>query len=182
MGSWPDPEYVVRTRDARALGADVRRIVGVIDPSRAVFSLRPLQDVMDASLQRPRLDATLLLCFAGAALLLAAVGQYSLFMLVVSERSREMAVRLAIGAEPLQVMRLVLTGAGRLLMAGIVLGLLLTVAASRVMQGLLHGVSATDPTAIVTAIAMLVIVGGLATAIPARRASRVDPAKLLRQG
>ncbi len=182
VGSWPDPEYVVRTRYARALGADVRRIVSGIDPARAVFSLRPLQDVMDASLQRPRLDAALLLCFAGAALLLAAVGQYSLFMLVVSERSREMAVRLAIGAEPRQVMRLVLTGAGRLLMAGIVLGLILTVAASRVMQGLLHGVSATDPIAILTAIVMLVIVGGFATAIPARRASRVNPARLLRLG
>lgn len=180
LGSWPDPEYVVRTRDSRALGADVRRIINGIDPARAVFSLRPLQEVVDASLQRPRLDAALLLCFAGAALLLAAVGQYSLFMLVVSERSREMAVRLAIGAEPRQVMRLVLTGAGRLLMAGIVLGLILTVAASRVMQGLLHGVSPTDPMAIVTAIATLVLVCTIATAVPARRASRVSPATLLK--
>ena len=85
-------ECVVRTSDARALAADLRRIVHEIDPTRAIFDVRPLQDVMDTRLDQPRLDAAVLGFFAGAALLLAAIGLYSLFMLVVSESVREIAV------------------------------------------------------------------------------------------
>ena len=92
--------YVARTSDARAFAADLRRIVHELDPSRAIFDVRPLQDVMDTGLDQPRLDAAVLGLFAGAALLLAAIGLYSLFMLVVSESVREIAVRLAIGAAP----------------------------------------------------------------------------------
>src|SRR4029453_7661068 len=129
-GSWPDPEYVARTADVRAFATDLRRIVHDLDPGRAIFGFRPVQEVLDAALDRPRLDAAILGFFAAAAVTLAAVGLYSLFMLVVSERAREMAVRLAIGAAPSQMIGLVMSGAGRLLAGGIVLGIFLSAAAA----------------------------------------------------
>ena len=119
-------------------------MVRELDPDRAVFGLRPLQAVLDAALDQPRLDAAMLGVFAGAAVTLAAIGLYSLFMLVVSERAREMAVRLAIGAEPRQLVQLVMAGAGRLLAGGIVAGIVLTAAADRLLRGVLFGVSPLD--------------------------------------
>src|SRR4029453_6941890 len=121
-GSWPGPEYVARTLDAGAFATDLRRIVRELDPGRAIFGLRPLQEVLDGALQQPRLDAAMLGVFAVAALALAAVGLYSLFMLVVSERAREIAVRLAVGAAPHEMMRLFIFGGGRLLGGGVGVG------------------------------------------------------------
>jgi hypothetical protein len=179
-GSWPDPEYVVRTSDPRAFATDLRRIVRELDGSRAVFGLRPLQDVLDAALDQPRLDATMLGLFAAAAVLLAAIGLYSLFMLVVSDRAREMAVRLAIGAEPRQVIRLVMAGAGRLLAGGVLLGMVLTAAADRVLRGLLFGVSPLDAPALAAAALTLAIVSAIAVAGPALKAARIAPIDALR--
>jgi putative ABC transport system permease protein len=179
-GAWPDPEYVVRTADAGPLDADIRRIVREIDPGRAVFGLRPLQDVLDASLQQPRLDAAMLLFFAAAAVGLAAIGQYSLFMLVVSERAREMAVRLAVGARPGQVMSTVMASAGRLLAGGLVVGTAVTALADRVLRGLVFGVNPTDPTALAVATLALALVSAIAVAAPAARAARVPPGDLLK--
>ena len=122
----------------------------------------------------------MLTLFAAAALLLAALGQYSLFMLVVSERTREVAVRLAIGAEPRQVVRLVMAGAGRLQAAGVVMGIALTFAADRLLRGALFGVSPADPLALAAAVAALVLASALAVAAPALRAARIAPAEALR--
>jgi putative ABC transport system permease protein len=179
-GSWPDPEYVARTSDAGAFATDLRRIVRELDPARAVFGLRPLQDVLDAALDQPRLDAAMLGVFAAAAVTLAAIGLYSLFMLVVSERSREMAVRLAIGASPSEVMRLVMAGAGRLLLGGIVLGVALTAAADRLLRGVLFGVSPLDVRALGAAALTLAVVAALAAALPAVRAARIAPTDALK--
>jgi putative ABC transport system permease protein len=179
-GAWPDPEYVARTVDFRAFAADLRRIVRELDSSRAVFGLRPLQDVLDGALDQPRMDATMLGLFAGAAVTLAAIGLYSLFMLVVSERAREMAVRLAIGAAPGQMFALVMAGAGRLLAGGIVLGLALTVAADRVLRGVLFGVSHLDAPVLAAAALTLAIVSAIAVAGPALKASRIAPIDALR--
>jgi predicted permease len=179
-GAWPDPNYVVRTSDARAFTADLRRIVRELDPSRAIFDLRPLQNVIDAGLDQPRLDAAVLGLFAGAALLLAAIGLYSLFMLVVSEGVREIAVRLAIGAAPRQVMRLVMTGAGRLLAAGLVIGVVLTAAADRLLRGVLFGVNPLDVSALAAAMVTIAVVSIVAVAGPALRASRIAPIEVLR--
>jgi putative ABC transport system permease protein len=179
-GAWPDPEYVVRTSDPRALAVDLRRIVRELDPARAVFGLRPVQDVLDAALDRPRLDAAMLGLFATAAVSLAAIGLYSLFMLVVSERARELAVRLAIGAEPRQMMLLVMTGAGRLLAGGIALGIALTAAADRVLRGLVFGVSPLDVPTVASAVLALAVVSAVAVAGPALRAARISPIDALR--
>ena len=125
--------YVVRTADARALAADLRQIVSTIDSKRAIFGLRALNEVVDAAFDQPKLDAAMLGSFASAALALAGIGLYSLFMLVVSDRRREIAVRLAIGASPGEMIRLITVAAGRLLAGGIVLGIVLTAAADRVL-------------------------------------------------
>jgi putative ABC transport system permease protein len=179
-GAWPDPEYVVRTGNPRALTAELRRIVGEIEPGRAVFGVRPLQDVVDAALDQPRLDAAMLSLFASAAVSLAAIGLYSLFMLIVSERSREMALRLAIGAEPRQLIQLVMAGAGRLLAGGLVLGVALTLAADKLLSGVLFGVSPFDTLALAASTLVLAIVVTIAVAVPALKAARIAPVDALR--
>jgi hypothetical protein len=179
-GWWPDPEYVVRTADARALAADLRQVVNRIDPKRAIFGLRPLGEVVDGAFDQPRLDAAMLSSFASAALALAGIGLYSLFMLVVSERTREIAVRLAIGASPGGMIRLVAASAGRLLAGGIVLGVLLTAAADRVLRGLLFGVTSLDAGALAASAAVIAVVAATAVAVPAIRAARVAPTDALR--
>jgi predicted permease len=179
-GAWPDPEYVVRTSDPRALTVDLRRIVRELDPGRAIFGIRPVSDVLDAALDQPRLDAATLGLLATSAVTLAAVGLYSLFMLIVSDRARELAVRLAMGAAPGQIVALVVGGAGRLLAAGIVLGLVLSVVANRLLRGLLFEAGALDPVTLAVATAILGIVAMVAIAGPAVRAARITPVSALR--
>jgi hypothetical protein len=179
-GAWPDPEYVARTTDARAFAADLRRIVRELDSNRAIFGLQPLQEVLDAGLQQPKLDAAMLAVFAAAAVTLAAIGLYSLFMLIVAERAREIAVRLAIGAAPAQMVALVMTRAGRLLAGGLAFGIALTVAADRLLRGSLFGVSPLDARALGAAALTLAVVCVLAVAGPAVRAARVAPMEVLK--
>jgi putative ABC transport system permease protein len=179
-GTWPDPEYVARTLDAGAFATDLRRIVRELDPGRAIFGLRPLQEVLDAALDQPRLDAAMLGVFAISALALAAVGLYSLFMLVVSERAREIAVRLAVGAAPHEMIQLVMFGAGRLLTGGIALGLLLTLAADRVLRTVLFGVTTLDAPVLAGAALTLALVAMVAIAGPALKAARIAPIEALR--
>jgi predicted permease len=181
LGAWPDPEYVARTLDAGAFATDLRRIVREIDPGRAIFGLRPLQDVLDAALEQPRMDAAMLGVFAVSALALAAIGLYSLFMLVVSERAREIAVRLAVGAAPHEMIRLVMLGAGRLMAGGIVLGLALTLAADRLLRTVLFGVTTLDASALASAALTLAIVAIIAVAGPALKAARIAPIEALRR-
>jgi putative ABC transport system permease protein len=179
-GWWPDPEYVVRTADARALARDLRQIVNGIDSKRAIFGLRPLRDVVDGAFDQPRLDAGILAAFASAALALAGIGLYSLFMLVVSDRTREIAVRLAIGASPGEMIRLIALSAARLLLAGLVLGIVLTAAAGRVLRGVLFGVTSFDAGALAASAAVIAMVAMAAVAAPAIRAARVAPTDALR--
>jgi putative ABC transport system permease protein len=179
-GWWPDPEYVVRTSDPRALAGDLRQIVNRIDPARAIFGLRPLAEVVDGAFDQPKLDAAILTSFASAALALAAIGLYSLFMLVVSDRTREIAVRLAVGASPREMIRLVAAAAARLLAGGIVLGVGLTAAADRVLRGVLFGVTPFDAAALAASAAVIAMVAMAAVAAPAIRAARVAPTDALR--
>jgi predicted permease len=179
-GAWPDPEYVARTSNATAFAADLRRVVRELDSTRAIFGLRPVQDVLDGALDRPRLDAALLGSFAASGVLLAALGLYSLFMLVVSERGREMAVRLAFGARPSELVRIVTLDAGRLLGAGLLLGVALSAAADRLLRGLLFGVSPLDARALAAAAITLALVSSVAVLAPAFRAARTPPIDALR--
>jgi putative ABC transport system permease protein len=182
-GGWPDPEYVVRTRsDPRALMAAVREIVHRLDPNRAVFGVRPVNDVIAGALDQPRLNATLLTTFAAAAIALVSLGLYSLLTLIVAERAREMGVRMALGASPSHVAALVLAGTGRLLAAGTLVGLALMAAVARVLDASLFGIGSLDATTLVlTVIAMAGVTLAVSLA-PARRAASIDPASILAAG
>jgi putative ABC transport system permease protein len=180
-GGWPDPEYVVRTRgDARALMRQIRQLVHGVDSSRAVFGMRMLDTVMDDALEQPRLNTRFLALFAAAAMLLASVGLYSLISLVVTARTREIGVRIALGAGRGQIMRLVVAGAGRLLAGGILLGLVLTLAAERLIRSTLFGVSPLDAFSLAGAVLVLAVVAALAAFLPARKAARIDPLDAIR--
>ena len=180
-GSWPDPEYVVRARgDSRALAQQIRQIVHGIEPNRAVFGMKPLDSVMSDALEQPRLNTRFVAMFAAAAMLLASVGLYSLISLVVTARTREIGVRIALGAGRGQIMRMIFSGAGRLLVAGIVLGLALTLGAERLIRSVLFGVSPLDAGTLLAAVVLLAMVATLAAFLPARRAASIDPLEAMR--
>ncbi len=180
-GAWPDPDYVVRTQgDPRALAANIRQIVHDHDPKRAVFGVKMLDGVLDDALEQPRLNAGFLGLFAASAMLLASVGLYSLISLVVTARTREIGVRIALGASASQIMQLIFSGAGKMLGAGIVLGLILTILAERAIKSVLFGVGPLDIATLAAAVAVLVIVSALAAFVPARRAAGTDPLNAMR--
>jgi putative ABC transport system permease protein len=180
-GSWPDPDYIVRSRgDARAIMQQVPQIVHDIDPSRAVFGVKMLDTVLDDALEQPRLNTRFLGAFAAMAMLLASVGLYSLISIVVTARTREIGLRIALGASSAQVMRIVFAGAGKMLAGGILLGLALMLAAEHVIKTVLFGVSPLDVLTLASAIAVLCGVSSLAAFLPARRAATIDPLDAIR--
>jgi predicted lysophospholipase L1 biosynthesis ABC-type transport system permease subunit len=179
-GSWPDPEYVVRAEgDPRALVGDIRQIVHNLDASRPVFGIQPLADAVKASLDQPRMNATLLSTFAAAALALAGLGLYAMLTLLVAERRRELGVRLALGATRADLVRLVIRTAGLPLSAGTVAGIVLAFAAGRTARALLFGVSPYDPISFGVGVVLLVLAATAALVIPARQASRVSAREML---
>ena len=179
-GAWPDPEYVIRASDTRAVLANLRRVVRTIDASRAVFGVQSLEDVLGRAVDEPRMNASVISTFAATAITLAAIGLYGLFTLLVSETRRELGVRLALGATPGQLVGLVLAGAGRLVVTGIFAGLVLTFSAQRLWRALLFGVGSLDAITVLAATLTLVAVSTAAIAVPAVRASRVAPTEALR--
>jgi putative ABC transport system permease protein len=180
-GAWPDPEYVVRTKgDPRALLQQMRQIVHGVESKRAVFGVKLLDAIVDEALEQPRLNTRFVAMFASAAMLLASVGLYSLISLIVTARTREIGVRIALGASRTQVMGLIFTGAAKLLAAGILAGLALTVAAERLIKSVLFGVSPLDGWTLAAAVVLLAAVSMLAAFLPARRAASIDPLEAMR--
>lgn len=180
-GSWPDPEYVVRTRgDVRQAAVEIRAIVRRIAPGRAIFGLKPLEAVIDDALEQPRLNSEFLASFAAAAMLLASVGLYGLISLIVASRTREIGIRIALGAGRGEILGLVFAGAGRMLAAGIALGLILTAAAQKLLHSVVFGVSALDFATLAGAALILSVVASIAALVPARRAASIDPWNAIR--
>ena len=180
-GFWPDPEYVVRTHgDPRGVMSGVRALVHRIDQNRAIFGVKMVDAVVAGALDQPRLNAVLLAGFAAAAIGLASLGVYSLLMLLVSDRTREMGVRMALGAAPAQIVRLIVAGAGRLLAAGMAIGLVLAVAAARALHAALFGVSPIDAPTLAAVAVVLTGVTLAAAAVPAWRASAIEPTDAMR--
>ena len=180
-GAWPDPEYVVRTRgEPRAVMSNIREVIHRLDGTRAVFGVKPVNDVIAAALDRPRLNASMLGMFAAAAIALASLGLYSLLSLIVSERSREMGMRMALGAAPGHVARLVFAGTGRLLIGGMVMGVALMAGAARILRTVLYGVGPLDAATLTGTAVALAGVAFAVSVVPAWRAASVDPIASIR--
>jgi ABC-type antimicrobial peptide transport system permease subunit len=179
--TYPGLQIVLRTQgDPMAALPALKREVKAIDPTLAVAHPRSMTDVFDESLARRRFSMTLIAVFASAALALAMVGLYGVIALSVSSRQREIGVRVALGAQAGDVLRMILREGLAIAVAGVALGLVGAVLASRVVASLLYGVSATNAEIYALAAAITVLVTLGATFIPARRATRVDPTLALR--
>jgi putative ABC transport system permease protein len=172
---------VVRTsRDPESLAREVRAAVFAVDPNQPVDKVRTMEQVVSESVAGRRFNMVLLGVFAVLALVLAAVGIYGITSYSVVQRTREMGLRMALGAQPGAVLGLVLRETGTLALVGLGAGLLLAVAATRVMASLLFGVGATDPTTFAGVSLALAAVSLLAAYLPGRRATRIDPMVALR--
>jgi putative ABC transport system permease protein len=172
---------VARTeRDPSSLAAAVRSEIRRLDPSLPISAVRPMEKVLFDSVARPRFVMVMVLLFAAVALLLAAVGTYGVLSYAVAQRTREIGVRMALGAQIGQVLRMIL-GQGALLAGiGLALGVIGAVALRRILGSLLFGVTATDPLIFTAVAALLAAVSFAACYVPARRAARVDPLVALR--
>ena len=172
---------VIRTTgDPRSLSTAVRGIVGALDSDLPISRLSTMDELMAASVAPPRFRTTLVAVFAAIGLLLAAIGIYGVMAYAVSERTHEIGVRAALGADRGDVLRLVLGEAAMLAAAGIVGGLAGAVATTRLMRALLFHVEPTDAATFAGVSAILVVTALAASYIPARRAVRVDPMIALR--
>jgi predicted permease len=172
---------VVRTAgDPAAIAGVLAALVREIDPSQPVAEIRAMRDYVSADLAQPRFTMLLLGTFASAALVLAAIGLYGVIAFSVAQRTREIGVRVALGAQHRDVLRLVMRRGFLLTGSGLAIGIGGTIALGRLVAGLLYGVRPADPATLLAVALFLAAVAALATYLPARRATRVDPMVALR--
>ena len=174
--------FVFRTGADQLSGfeASVRRAVHEIDKDVYVPKPRPMQEFIAADLAQPRFNMMLLGVFAGVAMILAAIGIYGVIAYTVTQRTREIGIRMALGAQRTDMLRMILRQSLTLVVVGLVVGLIASLAGTRLLKSLLYGVGAAD---VATYVLVVTLLGGaalLASYIPARRAMRVDPMVALR--
>ncbi len=182
-GNAPDPDrwYLVRTDgNARSLSNAIRQKIHAIEPNRSVYDIMPLEERLFDSLAENRFRTMLLTLFALTAISLACVGIYGTLSYFVTVRTREVGLRIALGAVPSQILRSFLSRGLSVSMAGCLAGLALSAALSRVLAGMLYGVSRADTTTYVAVAAMVLLVAALSSFLPAARAARLDPMRVLR--
>ena len=178
---WPTMDVVVRTAgDPLTALSAVRRRVHELDPELPLSNVRSMDQWLSANAAQPRLNAFLVAVFACVALALAAVGVYGVLSYSVSQRTREIGLRMAMGAGRSSVLRLIVREGMLVALAGIAVGLLGALAVSRILASLLYGVPVRDPATFTGVAAVLALVALAACAAPAWRASRVDPMVALR--
>jgi putative ABC transport system permease protein len=174
--------YVILRGKSNSLNLDgaVRRELNDLDPTVPISSARSMDDVLSVAQSRPRFLTLLLTVFSGVALALALVGIYGVLSYLVARRSKEFGLRMALGAPRPHVLGLVLKQGAVLALAGVGIGLLTALAFTRVMSSLLYGVKAIDPLTFIVMPLALAAVAMLASYVPARRATKVDPMVALR--
>jgi ABC-type antimicrobial peptide transport system permease subunit len=173
--------WIIRTKVAPlTLSNDVQRELRVATGGLPVAHVRTMVDVVGESTARSDFNTMLLSIFAGVALLLAAIGIYGLMAYSVQQRTQEIGIRMALGASPGTVRKMVVFQGMRLAAIGVVIGVAAALALTRFMAGLIYGVKTWDPAVFITITVLLSAVSFLATYIPAVRASRVDPMESLR--
>ncbi len=176
-----DMKLVVRTAgDPAGAIPGIRRVLGALDPALPLANLQTMSRVYDGALAPSRLNMRLMLLFGAAALALAMLGVYGLLSYLVTLRTREIGVRVALGARPRQVVRNVLGETARLAAGGAALGLAGSLALAPLLRSLLFGVTATDAVSLAAAPLLLGLVALAASGLPARRAARIDPMTALR--
>jgi putative ABC transport system permease protein len=173
---------VVRTTtdEPAALAPSLRTAVWSVDGNVAVSEVQTMEEVVARATASPRFYVLLLGSFAAAALALAGIGIYGVMSYSVAQRRNEIGIRMALGAQPMHVMRLVMGEAVSVAAAGAAVGLVVAALLTRLMGGLLYGVAATDPLTFAGVCAVLALVALVATYVPARRAVRIDPLVALR--
>jgi putative ABC transport system permease protein len=176
----PDNDIIFVVRAAGTTRVDLQGAIARVDPILPVYDARPMTAFVGDSLARQRFTMTLFAVFSGVALLLAAIGIYGVMAYSVSQRTGEIGIRMALGAQTGQVMKLVLSQGGRLVGLGVLAGLGGALLLTRFLERLLFGVRAHDPLTLAGTVTVLVLVAALACLVPARRASRVDPMVALR--
>ena len=169
-----------RGGDAGVVFADVRRAVREINQDLAIVDLRTMDQVLDISAEQRRLPAATLTAIGLLGLLLSAVGLYGVIAYVVRSRARELGIRLALGAQPAEIRRLVLTQGFRIVVIGLAIGFAATITLAGVMRSLISGFRSLDPLTGATVLAVLLLAGFAALYLPARWASSLDPAHTLR--
>ena len=166
--------------DPARLKASIREELRHMDPNLPVVSMESVDEQLDEAVAQERLIATLSGCFGSLAMLLACLGLYGVISCMVARRTNEIGIRLALGATPAGLLRMVLKESPWLVLAGIAIGVPPTLALTRLISTMLYGVKASDPLTMVGATLLMVAVAAMAALIPARKASRVDPLVALR--
>ncbi len=182
---YPYREMILTVRsqqDARSLTSSIRREAAAIDPDQPIARVRTLDEVVSDSVAPRRLAVVLISIFAGLALLLASIGIYGVISFLVAERTHEIGVRMALGAQSSNILQMVVGHAAKLMLAGFALGLLAALLVTRVLQSLLYNVGAFDVGTFLLVVAVLCLASLLASFIPARRAIKADPMIALGHG
>jgi putative ABC transport system permease protein len=172
---------VVRTTvDPRGLVEEIKREVRAIDPTQPVSNIKTMEQLVNRSIATDRFSMWLFTLLGTLALALASTGLFGLLSYFVSQRSHELGVRIALGAQRTDIFKLILGQGAILVLIGLTIGIAASLGSARLLSSLLFEVSANDPLTFVTAAAVLVIVGFLASYLPAWRATRVDPLVVLK--
>jgi putative ABC transport system permease protein len=181
QASWPTLRVALRSRlDPATVAVAVRRETQAIDPTQPVSDLKTMEEIMSDSVAPRRFALTLFGLFAGVALLLTVIGIYGVLAYTVAERTREIGIRMALGAQTNNVLRLMIGQGMKLAVGGVSVGLIGAFAMTRLMKDLLFSVSATDPATFAAVALFLIGVALLACYLPARKATKIDPITALR--
>ena len=165
---------------AAGVTSSIRRISAQMSNQQVIFGVQTMDSIVADSVASQRFSMILLVVFAALALLLAAVGIYGVISYVVGQRGHEIGIRMALGARPQDILRLVLGGGGKLAAIGVVLGLAAAFGLTRLMASMLYGVRASDPLTFAGVALLLTLVALAAAYIPARRAARVSAMRTIR--